>query len=57
MNMPMIIKNLGPNLSTSPPASGASMPRPSLPMLVATDVTARLNPSSEAIGWNNAENP
>jgi len=57
MNMPIVINNLGPNLSTSHPASGASSPRPTLPMLVATDVTARLNPNSKAIGLNNAENP
>jgi len=57
MNMPIVIKNLGPNLSTSPPTSGASIPRPSPPMLVAAEVTVRLNPNSEAIGLNNAENP
>jgi len=57
MNMPIIIKNLGPNLSTSHPVSGDSIPELSLPMLGATEVTARLNPSSEAIGLNSAEKP
>jgi hypothetical protein len=57
MNIPIIINSLGPNLSTSPPISGDSIPRAALVMLVAIDVTVRLNPNSEAIGLNNAENP
>ena len=57
MNIPIIINNLGPNLSTKPPTNGASIPWTSLVMLGATDVVALLNPNSEAIGLNNAENP
>lgn len=52
-----MITHFGPNLSVSHPASGASRPPSSLPMLAATDVTARLKPSSEAMGLKRAENP
>jgi len=49
--------HFGPNLSVIHPVIGASSPPSNLPMLAAIDVTARLKPSSEAIGLNSAENP
>ena len=40
MQTPNRITHFGPNLSVSHPASGASIPPSSLPILAATDVTA-----------------
>jgi hypothetical protein len=55
--IPRSITRLGPYLSLAHPPVGAQMPCPTLWILDAIDATARLKPSSEAIGLNKTENP
>ena len=57
MDTPKMATHFGPILSVSQPTIGASIPPPNRLILEATDVTARLKPSSEDIGLNSAENP
>ena len=57
MQAPELITRFDPNLSESHPVSGASIPPPKREATPATEVAARLKPSSEDIGLNNAENP
>jgi len=54
---PANVIHFGPNLSVIHPTIGASNPPSNLPRLAAVEVTARLKPSSEAIGLNSAEKP
>ena len=55
--VPVTTIHLGPYLSVTQPVIGASNPPSNRPILAATDVAARLKPSSEDIGLNSAENP
>ena len=55
--MPKIIIHFGPNLSEIQPVKGARKPPSKRLILEATEVAARVKPSSEDIGLNSAEKP
>ena len=55
--IPKRITQFGPYLSLTHPAIGPRAADTMLWTLAAVDVTARLKPSSEAIGLNRTENP
>ena len=56
-HVPAKIIHFGPNLSESQPVSGNSRPLFKLAIPAAKDATARLKPSSEAMGLKSAEIP
>ena len=55
--IPTTMTHLGPNRSTNQPVIGASKPPSNLPIPAATEVEARVKPSSEAMGLKSAEKP
>lgn len=57
MKTPQIITHLAPQRSVIQPVIGASIPPSRRPILEATDVAARVNPSSSEIGLKITEMP
>ena len=55
--MPKIIIHFGPNLSEIQPVKGARKPPSKRLILEATEVAARVKPSSKDIGLKSAEKP